>query len=120
MTPPNRQQRRNAQRAAAGRAAAARARQPAGDGMVFTGTGEHYEARGFRELPDKVTGEHRWVAVGSWSLNLDQARTAYDPDAAKSYLDHENMLGLGIGCWDCERTLGEVPARSVCPAPAAP
>lgn len=103
------------------RAARAHAKQPvliAGEGILAMPIAQQYEARRFAKLPDKTEGKHRWMAVGSWVLNDDQARDAHDPDV-KKFLDHENLFDIGIGCWDCEQTILEAGHDSRCPAPAA-
>lgn len=90
----------------------------AGEGIVATELpGHRYEARPHAELNPKVPGEHRWVAVGSWVLSDDAVAGAMDPDLQK-FLDSENLMSLSIGCWDCEKPLGEVKPGSRCPAPA--
>lgn len=90
-----------------------------GDGIVATGLGQQYEARPGAELRPKVPGRHRWVATGAWVLSDDAAKAANDPDTLK-FLDHENLMHLAIGCWDCESPLGTGPgaitADSICPA----
>lgn len=86
-----------------------------GDGIVAKSLGHQYEARPGAQLRPKVPGRHRWVATGAWVLSDDAAKKANDPDTMK-FLDHENLMHLAIGCWDCERPLGEISADSRCPA----
>lgn len=91
----------------------------AGDGIVATSLeGSTYEAVGHAELPSKVPGEHRWVASASWVLSLDQVEHATDVDRIK-LMDQENLMYLGIGCWDCEQPLGSIKVGSQCPAVVA-
>lgn len=80
----------------------------AGDGIVAASLGQSFEARPSADLPDKVTGKHRWVATGAWVLRDIDAEKAHDPDTMK-FLDNENLMNLSIGCWDCERPLGDQP-----------
>lgn len=87
----------------------------AGDGIVAASLGQRYEARPSAELPDKVPGRHRWVATGAWVLRDIDADLAGDADHMK-LLDNENLMHLGIGCWDCEQALGEITTGSECPA----
>lgn len=106
---PNRAQRRRQ----------ARHRQPvviAGDGIVARALAgaPHYRATR-HELPPKRPGEHRWIALAMWSITADQAAHADDVDRTH-LLDHENLLSLAIGCYDCEAPLGEIRPGSPCPA----
>ncbi len=98
-------------------------RQPviiAGDGIVAAELpGHRYEARPHAELPDKQPGEHRWIATAAWVLKPEHVAGAHDPDVLK-FMDHENLMELGIGCWDCEQPLGAIQLDSRCPAEAAP
>lgn len=90
-----------------------------GDNIVATGLGQDYEAKPGCDLDPKVPGVHRWFVSAAWKTTVEVARTAFDPDALK-FMDNENLLEIGIGCWDCEQLLGEPPngvaADSVCPA----
>jgi hypothetical protein len=91
-----------------------------GEGIVATTVpGAGYEARPHAKLPPKVPGGHRWIAIASYVVNLEQVRAAMDPDIPK-YLDRENLFMISIGCYDCELPLGAIKVDSVCPAPAAP
>lgn len=107
-------------RAARRRAARAHNRQPviiAGDGIVAASLpGERYEAKPHALLPEKVAGEHRWIAAGSWVMPDTFVEHADDADVVK-LLDHENLMSLSIGCWDCEEPLGKIAYGSRCPAP---
>lgn len=69
------------------------------------------------ELPEKEPGKHRWVASVAYVLSQKTVESANDAKTAK-FLDHENMLNIAIGCWDCERVLGEIAADSICEAEA--
>lgn len=95
-------------------------RQPviiAGDGIIAASLpGETYEARPHAQLPAKVPGKHRWIATGAWVLTDEMVAGANDPDLMK-HLDHENLMSLALGCWDCERPLGAIAYDSTCPAP---
>lgn len=78
--------------------------------------GHQFEARR-GELPEKVPGRHRWIATAVYSLPQEMAE-AVDDESRIKLLDHENMVDLAIGCWDCEQALGaEIAADSPCPAP---
>lgn len=107
---------------------ARQARQPVivvGDNMVAgTLPGHTYVAKPHAELPAKVPGRHRWIVTAAWVAPAALIDDAYDADVLK-LLDHENLMELGIGCWDCEAPLGQgqpgtIAAGSKCPAPAAP
>jgi hypothetical protein len=86
------------------------------EGKIVMGEipGLGYEAR-FRDLPKKEPGKHRWVAIVTFSVSEENARTAFDASVPK-HLDSENMLHMGIGCYDCEEPLGSIEAGSRCPA----
>lgn len=120
MSDPNRAERRRQQRAAAKRRGQ---RQPvviAGDGIVAAELPGHtYEAIPHADLPAKVAGEHRWIATAAWVLNDDQVEGMDDEDRLK-FMDHENLMALSVGCWDCEQPLGAIERGSWCPAPAGP
>ncbi len=87
----------------------------AGDGIAAASIGEQFEARPSADLPPKVEGKHRWVATGAWVISDVDAATAFDADRMK-FLDNENLMVLGIGCWDCEQPLGLIGHDSPCPA----
>lgn len=93
----------------------------AGEGIVAAALGQRFEARPSAQLPEKVPGQHRWVATGAWVLRDIDAEKAYDADTWK-FLDNENLMSLSVGCWDCERSLGAgdgaIRADSVCTAEA--
>lgn len=84
-----------------------------GDGILAAELGSKFEARPHAELPPKVEGVHRWIAAASYVVTVDAVRAADDPDTMK-FLDHENLLGLSLGCWDCEQPLGAIDIDSVC------
>lgn len=86
-----------------------------GDGIVATELGQRYEAKGAAELPAKVLGQHRWIATGSWVLSPSAVFHAQDGDLPQ-ILDRENLMYLGVGCWDCEMALGQIQPHSVCSA----
>lgn len=89
----------------------------AGDGIVATELpGHQFEGRPRADLPVKVPGKHRWIAMVTYVLNDIQARDALDESIPK-FLDAENLHYLAIGCWDCEAVLGDIQADSRCPAP---
>lgn len=77
--------------------------------------GHTYEARPRAELGPKIPGEHRWIAAASWRVSVELVEAATDADRLK-YLDSENLLHLSLGCWDCEKPLGEIQPGSKCPA----
>lgn len=90
----------------------------AGEGVVAGELGHQFEAKPHAQLPTKKRGEHRWIASAAYVLSQDMAEKAEDPDTLK-LLDHENLMFLGIGCWDCEQPLGVVKPGSWCPAKGA-
>lgn len=96
-------------------------RQPvviAGDGIVAAELGQRFEARPHATLPDKVPGRHRWIATAAYVLTDSAVEAAGNPDVLK-FLDHENLMSLAIGCWDCEQPLGVIERDSRCPAEAS-
>jgi len=102
---------------------ASRRRRPPRQPVVIAGAGivaaelpgHKYEARPHAELPPKQPGRHRWIAAGAWVLSDEMVEKAGDKDTMK-YLDHENLMGLSIGCWDCEQPLGQARPGSRCSA----
>lgn len=77
--------------------------------------GQMYEARPHAQPPPKQPGRHRWIVTAAYTVNDDIAASAYDPATLK-FLDHENLMYVGIGCVDCEQPLGQVEIGSFCPA----
>jgi hypothetical protein len=116
-------ERRRARRAQERADAKAGRRQPvviAGDGIIAAELpGHRYEAKPHAELPAKVPGQHRWIATAAWVLSPEAVAGASDPDVLK-YMDHENLMSLALGCWDCEQPLGAIKVGSHCPAGAGP
>jgi hypothetical protein len=66
-------------------------------------------------LPPKVSDEHRWIAIASFTVTEGQARTMAANGVVN--LAHHNRIAVQLGCADCEE---EWPATSRCSAPAAP
>lgn len=66
-------------------------------------------------LPPKTPGEHRWVALCSFTLTSGQASAAAAGSMVK--LGPHNMVTQSLGCIDCE---AEWPAKGRCSASAAP
>lgn len=58
-------------------------------------------------LPPKGKGEHRYVAMATYTLTPGQARMAGVPDARVN-LDASNRIGVDIGCLDCEKPYGQL------------
>lgn len=118
----NRQERRRLARA---RAAATEPGRPpgeprpliVGDGIVARSIGEAFEARPAGQLPAKVPGQHRWIVAASWTVTPAFVAKGLDAEDGPSFLDNENLLGMSVGCWDCEKEVREVGVDSDCPAP---
>lgn len=85
----------------------------AGEGLVAAALGTKYEATGHAELPDKVTGQHRWVATAAYVVKTPDVKGAFDPEHL-TFLDNENLMNLSLGCWDCELPLGAIEVGSNC------
>jgi hypothetical protein len=86
----------------------------AGEGILAKAMpNEIFEAVPGAELPDKVPGKHRWIATAAYVISQEIADHAYEADVPK-YLDQQSLFHLGIGCYDCERPLGDITADSVC------
>lgn len=89
-----------------------------GENMVVAEVpGHRYEARRAGSLPPKRAGEHRWMAFGSWSLGAYSTLELDSEDATK-LLDHENLIDIGVACWDCEQVWNKETAEAPCPADA--
>lgn len=86
-----------------------RRRMREGENVVVEGRGRHApitEAKG--QMPAKRAGEHRWIAAASFTVK--------DPGAAGlKFLDTENMVYVGLGCWDCEQVWSDT-VNPHCPA----
>lgn len=67
------------------------------------------------KLPPKDPGEHRWIAIATYTVTAGQAAAASAGSQVK--LGPHNLISLGIGCVDCEV---EWPAPARCTAGAAP
>lgn len=89
----------------------------AGDGVMARSVEQVFDAAtaARNELPPKQPGRHRWIATAAYILRDIDVTHAHDKSTEK-YLDHENLFSLAIGCWDCERPLGEITAASRCTA----
>lgn len=66
-------------------------------------------------LPPKVSDEHRWIALATFTVTEGQARTLASGGVVN--LAEHNRVAVQLGCADCEE---EWPARGRCSAPAAP
>lgn len=81
-----------------------------GENVVVSETGQMQSAGDTHgTMPDKEPGVHRWVAVASYHV-VDPGR------AGLKYLDSENMLYVGIGCYDCETPWSTDTAAQTCAA----
>jgi len=63
--------------------------------------------------PAKVTGQHRWIVLATYTITNGQALAAESGSAV--HLDHENRIGMHTGCLDCEGEYHEVRGKP-CPA----
>lgn len=72
---------------------------------------------GYREMPSKVAGQHRWIAIVTHYVTDDAAAAMYDPERSRTvYLDHESIVDTGVACVDCEEpwtSVGDKPCRAV-------
>lgn len=89
-----------------------------GDGLVAATVGKRFNADNveFAKLPEKLAGQHRWVAAASFVLDMPDR--LLEDAATHKLLDDRNMMYLGVGCWDCERSFGEASGQP-CQAEAA-
>lgn len=69
-------------------------------------------ARG--QMPRKVAGQHRWIASVAHTMTTEGCVEAMKPDGG-FVLDHESMLMVALGCYDCEQPFPIVRFRP-CPA----
>lgn len=67
------------------------------------------------QLPPKTAGEHRWIALATFTLTSGQASAAAGGATVK--LGPHNLVTQDIGCVDCEAPW---PAPRHCSAAAAP
>ncbi len=75
-------------------------------GMAAHGLGTAHQVRIKADLPEKVTGCHRWIATAAYVLTEEEARSAL-PDRPTIVLGPDKMMSFGVGCWDCEREYSE-------------
>ena len=76
-----------------------------GDNIVARTTGDAYEARPMAKLPAKQAGRHRWIVSAAWTAS-EAMLAKLGPDS-RQFMDHENLMQITIGCWDCEQALGD-------------
>lgn len=55
-----------------------------------------------KKLPDKKPGRHRWIAIATFIISEEGARSAHDPTTDSPHLDMENLWDIGIACIDSE------------------
>lgn len=84
----------------------------------YTATGQ-FEHAADQEgvLPERVPGRHRWIATAGYVLTDDDVRIelrAQGGSGERQYLDHTTLFTFGVGCYDCELTLGETTPDTVC------
>lgn len=86
-----------------------------GENIIATGLGQTYEAKPHAQPPPKQVGRHRWIVTAAHTVTDDIVAAAHD-SATLKFLDHENLMFIGIGCVDCEQPLGQIKVGSWCPA----
>jgi hypothetical protein len=93
----------------------ARAEARRADRIAWHGLGDGYEVSPSeyhaRRLPDKPPGEHRWIAIASFTV------TRPSQVEGLQILDRENLWHVGIGCVDCETPWTPEAERRPCPGP---
>jgi len=70
-----------------------------GDNVIVAGLGDRYEPVEGAQLPVKVNGEHRWVAIASFVVPTPNMIARED---VLKILGPHNMMYVGIVCYDCE------------------
>lgn len=71
------------------------------------GTGSLIHTTLVDRIPEKIAGEHLWVALGMWRVN---------PTKMEHLLDLENMVSLGSsGCYWCEQVYHPRLLEEPCP-----
>lgn len=109
-----------AERRRAARALAKTATRPGAPRVsgVITDTGQFEQAHAMGSLPPKKLGVHRWILTTAHTVSDAMVRNELaarsDEPFAATYLDHESRFAISIGCWDCEKSLGEITPDSVC------
>lgn len=69
------------------------------------------------KLPPKIAGQHRWIALASYTVTEGQAHDIVaGPDRSVALGPH-NLVSVGLGCVDCEE---QWPVDGACAAGAAP
>lgn len=82
-------------------------------GYGVAGLGRTHRSTPMAELPDRVPGRHRWVAVAGYVLTDDQARLGAE-GATQVVLSPNMLYVFGISCIDCERPYHQA-VRDLCP-----
>ena len=86
-----------------------------GENLIVTGTGQHIDVDRHpeRNLPPKTGGRHRWMVFAAFYCA--------DPSAdGPKFMDQENLISVGTGCYDCEQPWRPDNTNEPCPAPEAP
>lgn len=53
--------------------------------------------------------KHVWIAIASYEVSEDGLRAnEADPKNRPLILDHERLIGVDVGCWNCEEPYGAV------------
>jgi hypothetical protein len=86
-----------------------------GENVVAVPVGLEPYVAPMAQLPPKRPGKHRWVASVAYVMSERAVSNARNPDITK-LLDHENLLNIAIGCFDCEQVLGAISAYGRCEA----
>lgn len=85
-----------------------------GENLIVTGTGQQIDLDRHpeRNLPPKRDQAHRWIAIATFHVA--------DPAAeGLKFLDQENLVFVGFGCYDCETPWGTDVASQPCIAAEA-
>lgn len=80
-----------------------------------------YDQGGAAQLPPKVPGSHRWVALASYVVTEAEVREEMASRAGAAFtptlLDNRNRWAFSIGCVDCGQQYPDVTPDDVCAAP---
>lgn len=86
-----------------------------GENTVVASLGEQFEAAGVQKMPGKIPGIHRWNIIAQYIVTEDELMK-HESGADKHVLGPQNLVGVMTGCYDCERSYGEIMPGSHCPA----
>lgn len=66
------------------------------------------------DLPAKLPGQHRWVAISGYTVTNEQANALINATGEPVFFDETNRFTTTLGCYDCEKEPPEIMPGSTC------